>query len=99
METQSPWSFDKTALSLVLHAPQQEGPQGYDIDLEQCCTSAEVLDWIMQVASKQDVSDRVLAWLVRDLRDLLGPQSTLCTGGIERGPINIQDVLSKRQKI
>ncbi len=99
METQSPWSFDKTALSLVLLAPRKEGPRGYKIDLEQCQTSAEVLDWIMQVASKRNVSDRVLAWLVRDLRDLLGPQSTLCTGGIERGPIDIQDALSKRQKL
>ncbi len=95
MGTKSPWSFDKKTICLVLNAPNEEGPRGYDVDLEDCTTSAHVLDWIMQVASK-GVSDRVLAWLVRDLNRMLRPQATLCSGGIEKGPIDVKKTLKKR---
>ncbi len=96
MDTQNPWSFDKKTICLVLNAPNEEGPRGYEIDLEDCTTSAHVLDWIMQVASKANVSDRVLAWLVRDLNRMLRPQATLCSGGIEKGPIDVKKLLKRK---
>ena len=95
MDTQNPWSFDKKSQCLVLNALNEEGPREYYIDLEQCTTSAQVLDWIMQVVSKGP-SDRVLAWLVRDLNRMLSPQATLCSFGIEKGPIDVMKTLKDK---
>lgn len=53
----------------------------YEVDLEQCTTSAEVLDWIAQVATKPWATDEVIAGLVRALNDVLAPQEHLCSSG------------------
>ncbi len=95
MGTKSPWSFDKKTLCLVLNAPNEEGPRDYEVDVEECTTSAHMLDWIMQVVS-HGPSDRVLAWLVRDLNRMLRPQATLCSGGIEKGPIDVKKLLKRK---
>jgi hypothetical protein len=82
-----PWRFDGRCRVLV-HA------NGYEIDLAQSTTSAEVLDWIVQVAGKSWGDDTCLAQLVRAFDDLLQPQATLCSFGLEKGPINIKAVLT-----
>ena len=41
----------------------------YEIDLDTCTTSPEVLDWIMQVDGKVWATPTVLAGLVRALND------------------------------
>jgi hypothetical protein len=56
----------------------------YEVDLEDCRTSAEVLDWVMQVAHKAWASSEVIAGLVHALDDLLQPQGTLCSSGIDK---------------
>jgi hypothetical protein len=53
----------------------------YEVDLDDCLTSAEVLDWIMQVAGKTWADDATLAGLVRALGDVLQPQARLCSWG------------------
>ena len=53
----------------------------YRVWLRQCTSSAEVLDWICQVAGKAWADDACVAGLVRALNDILRPQSNLCTGG------------------
>lgn len=53
----------------------------YQVDLEQCTTSAEVLDWIAQVAEKPLATNEVIAGLVRAINDVLAPQQHLCSGG------------------
>jgi hypothetical protein len=62
----------------------------YWIDLEQCTTSAEVLDWICQVAGKVWADDATLAGLVRALNDVLRPQGTLCSWGHSRRLTKVQ---------
>ncbi|WP_345390935.1 hypothetical protein [Haloechinothrix salitolerans] len=57
------------------------GHDDYYVDLERCTTSAEVLDWIAQVAEKPWANDEVLAGLVRALNDVLAPQEHLCSRG------------------
>lgn len=57
---------------------------GYEIDLEQFDTSAEMLDTIFQVTQKtwctaQDAKDFLEA-----IRDLFNPQATLCSFGVDR---------------
>ncbi len=61
----------------------------YEIDLKQCRTSAEVLDWIAQIAKKPWCTHQILADLVRELDKELGLQSNLCGGGEEQGPIDV----------
>jgi hypothetical protein len=67
----------------------------YDVDLERCRTSAEVLDWIFQVAAKTWADDRMIAGLVRELDRRLHPQGTLCAFGADRGPIDIRRTLTE----
>ena len=44
-------------------------------------TSAQMLDWIMQVAGKQWVTNEILGDLVHALNDIFKPQSNLCSHG------------------
>jgi hypothetical protein len=55
----------------------------YWVDLERCCSSAQVLDWLAQVAGKSWATDEVLAGLVRALNDVLYLQANVCSWGID----------------
>jgi hypothetical protein len=78
------WEFNKKNLTLR----HSGAGKGYEIDLEECTTSAGVLDWIFQIESKTWASEEDLGYLVRALNVLLAPQDTLCSGGHEKGPID-----------
>ena len=65
------------------------GPDGYKmyrVDLERCQTSAQVLDWIMQVAGKAWANDHVIADMVRAIDKYANPQRNMCSHGEEKGP-------------
>lgn len=68
----------------------------YEIDLDRCSTSAQVLDWIAQVEGKMWATDRILAGLVRALDLVLSLQPTLCSFGVERGPVTWKERLAKK---
>jgi hypothetical protein len=53
----------------------------YEVDLDRCTTSAEVLDHICQVVDKTWADDAIVAGLVRALNDVLKPQANLCSFG------------------
>src|SRR5262249_11209184 len=59
----------------------------YEVDLEECTTSAQVLDWIWQFAKKSWTSSEAVGDLVKILNKLLRPQATLCSFGVESGPL------------
>lgn len=70
-----PWSLDTETNVL-------DGPSGYYVDLDRCQTSAQVLDWIMQIAGKTwGAEPETLAGLVHALNDILRPQANLCGSG------------------
>lgn len=71
-----PWRLDRR--TRVLYPVE---PYRYEVDLDRCRTSAEVLDWICQVAGKGWADDATLAGLVRALDDVLYPQANLCSSG------------------
>ena len=82
-----PWTYNSDTLTI-------DHDNGYQIDLEQCTTSAEVLDWICQIAEKTWGSEpAVLGQLVLMINNLLRPQATLCSSGQESGPLNVQEML------
>lgn len=74
-----PWRLDKSVYVLFPTTPYR-----YEVDLEDCTTSAEVLDWIFQIAGKTWADDATIAGLVRALDDILHPQATLCSSGQSR---------------
>lgn len=75
-----PWQLDAERYVLV-HAEQDHS---YEIDLEDCTSSAEVLDWVCQIAGKGWGDDRTVSGLVRALDEVLFPQAHLCPSGKSR---------------
>jgi hypothetical protein len=71
----------------------------YWIDLREITTSAGMLDWIFQIAGKTWGTPEVVAGLVQAFQDLLHPQSTLCSFGVERGPIRVRDRIASLRRL
>jgi hypothetical protein len=74
------WELDRKSHSLFHDDPGG----GYYIDVSRCRSSAETLDWIMQVTHKSWADNHVIGGLIRALDDLIDPQGTLCPGGRSR---------------
>ena len=75
-----PWRLDQE--NTVLWCDRYgNGRSIYEIDLQQCQTSSQVLDWICQVANKSWALDEhaVISGLVIALNDILEPQANLCS--------------------
>ena len=90
----TPWVFVKSSLTLSLKETYSgKSGERYFVDLKKCTTSAEALDWIMQVAEKQWATDEVIASLVRALQYYLRLQQTLCSLGKGQGPIYVKKVI------
>lgn len=60
------------------------GGYPYKVDLLTCTSSAEVLDWICQIAGKTWGTPHVIGNLVRAFDALLDPQASLCSWGLDR---------------
>jgi hypothetical protein len=71
------WRFHPSNLTLT-------GPWDYEIDLETCRSSAEVLDWIVQVSHKTWAGPNVIADLVLALDALLHLQGSMCSLGVDQ---------------
>lgn len=74
-----PWYFDPKMIVLV-HM------DGYEIDLEKCDTSAEILDWLAQLRGKSWVTPTDLGNLMIAFDDLFHVQANFCSWGKERNP-------------
>lgn len=72
-------------------------PMGYYVDLERCLDSADILDWLCQVASKTWADDETVAGLVRAINMTLYPQSCICSFG-ESKAITVGDALRSAQQ-
>jgi len=89
----STWQFDPVRRVLTFY--KQPGWWVYEVDLDRCSTSAQVLDWIFQITQKRWATDHVLAALRHALNAMLRPQATLCGSGCERGPIGVPSTLQR----
>ena len=83
------WTYDKKNLQLVCDY--------YYIDLEECTTCAQVLDWIFQWSNKNE-TDESCRDLLRALDELLDPQANLCSWGVDRGRLDVKKLLKGRKK-
>ena len=68
----------------------------YEVDLELCRTSAEMLDWIFQVQGKTWATAEIVKDLLDAFDDLLSPQACLCSFG-KSGRINPREILRSRE--
>lgn len=94
MENFAPWKFEESTLRLIIYKEEAgKGQKRYAVDLKECTTSANVLDWTMQVPKHNWATDKTIASLVRALQQYLDPQMNLCSGGIEKGPVNVKKLL------
>ena len=84
------WAYIETSNTLVLK-PSAERP-GYEIDLDRCQNSAQVLDWIAQVASKTWASFEIVGSLVLSLNRLLRFQNNYCSFGQDQGIKTIPEI-------
>jgi hypothetical protein len=76
---QCPWKLNKETLVLCV---EDDGDRSYyEIDLEDCTSSAGALDRIAQVSQKTWIDDATLGALVRKMDQVLSLQATLCGGG------------------
>jgi len=76
------WSFNEDALQLELNYKDDNGHiHEYQVSLRDCCNSAQILDWIAQVADKTWASNELIGELVRYLDYLLHLQASVCGGG------------------
>ena len=82
-----PWLLNPTQYSLEIW---NGNIQRYYVDMDRCLSSAQVLDWIMQIQMKGWATDEVTAGLVRAINDLVHPQGMLCSMGVERGPLAME---------
>jgi len=74
-----PWEYKATSLVLDYKNGQ------YEVDLERCNSSAEILDWIVQVAGKSFITEADLGHLIRALDDLAcSLQSKVCGLGHDK---------------
>lgn len=71
------------------------GSGGYEIDLERLTHSAEVLDSIAQIAGKVWATPEVIGDLVFSLDFLLSLQGRYCSGGKDRGPVDVAALLKR----
>lgn len=77
-----PWVLRADNMTLEVW-PDGDHYCAYYVDLEECLTSAEVLDHIAQVSQKRwaECDPRVIAGLVTALDDVLNLQANLCPCG------------------
>lgn len=88
-----PWTFKKRGMYL----DYQNGR--YYVDLNDCNTSAQILDWICQVNGKPWATADVIKGLIDAIDDLLEPQANLCSFGVEPGPKSPRQMLKKREEM
>ena len=67
----------------------------YEIDLQGITTSAAVLDWIAQINAKDWGTPKVVGDLVRKLDELWDLKGNYCSSGVERGPVDVTQLLSR----
>jgi hypothetical protein len=72
------WEYDAKSLTLTYLR------EDYEVDVERCTSSAPTLDVIFQVAEKGWSTSKMLGDLVQAVRDLIDPQSNLCSFGKDK---------------
>jgi hypothetical protein len=74
-DTWGNWRYNAKLLTLT-HVAEH-----YEIRLDECSTSAQMLDWIFQLATKTWMTSEDIGDLIHALKDIINPQANLCSFG------------------
>ena len=88
------WVFRLNNYTLVY---AKRGQYEYDLDLEECTRSSEVLDWIFQLHLKPWMTNQDTRDLLEAFNAILYPQSNLCYCGTDK-IINPVEVIQNRMQ-
>lgn len=79
------WRFDSNHKLLIINKSLNDMPPFdiYEVDLEECNSSAQILDWIAQVSQKTWASREDIGYLVEALEEILCLQGSFCGRGKE----------------
>lgn len=85
------WRFSRRDNLLIIRKSRTSGGRehdlyeiAYEIALERCNSSAEILDWLGQLDGKNWTTAEDMGYLVEALDDLLSFQSNFCSMGEEQ---------------
>jgi hypothetical protein len=95
-DSYGPWHYDPDRL--VLTHVAENGATGYELDPEECTSSAKTLDLIAQVASKTWGSAADVGHLVHALDDLLGLQANLCPCGTDTEISDVRTLIAHHRR-
>lgn len=93
-ESYGRWRYDPDRIVLVYVG--DEGREEYEVDPEECTTSAKTLDFIAQVSRKTWASREDVGNLVAALDDLLDIQSNLCSFGEDKRIADVRALIKQR---
>lgn len=80
-----PWQFHQDTMTLEYKNGKKDW--WYEVDLDRCKTSAQILDWIFQLHEKTWTDYEDIGHLLDAFDDLSGSvQGAFCSGGREQGP-------------
>ncbi len=71
------WTYDATSATL-------NHDDGYKVTLDECATSAEALNQILEVHNAKWTTPEDVGYFVMGIRALLRPQKTLCSMGQDK---------------
>lgn len=98
------WCLDPVHLELYFGDPKT-GKWNYSVDLERCCSSVAMLDWIFQVNKKRWCTPKIMHDLITALEDIFDPQANICTLGIGGCPsktanprVQVKDYLARQKR-
>jgi len=81
------WEFRPEMLTLT------HSVSGYEIDLEEFHTSAELLDMIFQVTRKRWATPEDLGSMLKAFQYVLQPQANYCGGGADSRVENVREMV------
>jgi hypothetical protein len=87
-----------SSLPCVRESGDYEEGDDYEVDLDTCTSSAEILDWIMQIAGKIWADDACLSGLVRALNGILDLQCTVCPHGQDKR-LTVTEIRQRVRKV
>lgn len=87
-----PWRLRRESFVLEFYEPGRSG-SSYEVPLDNAASCAGLLDTIVQVFEKTWSTPEVMTWFLAAINDLIHPQSSLCSMGVDRGRIDVQELL------
>lgn len=75
------WTYEWETHTLNILKEYKGHLHDYQVDLDECTTSSELLDWIYQLNTKSWIEPQDLGDFIRATDDILEPQAHLCSCG------------------